>query len=100
MRHSDRWTLLAVLLVAVLCVAVLGRITDRGSGDGQLAWAQVAASSCGNSIVEPPEQCDPPGSLTCPGSQACSANCTCPTCGGFPPDTLPAGSYQNSCAQC
>jgi hypothetical protein len=72
------------LLVAVLGVAVLGRITDRGSSDGQLAWAQVAASSCGNAIVEPGEQCDPPGSITCPaGSPAsaflpCSATCTCP----------------------
>ena len=60
MRNGQRWTLLAVLLVAVLGVAVLGRITDRGSSDGQLAWAQVAASSCGNAIVEPGEQCDPP----------------------------------------
>ena len=84
MRNGQRWTLLAVLLVAVLGVAVLGRITDRGSSDGQLAWAQVAASSCGNAIVEPGEQCDPPGSITCPaGSPAsaflpCSATCTCP----------------------
>jgi hypothetical protein len=84
MRHSQGKTLLAVLLVAVLGVAVLGRITDRGSSDGQLAWAQVAASSCGNAILEPGEQCDPPGSITCPpGSPAsaflpCNANCTCP----------------------
>jgi hypothetical protein len=44
------------------------------------AWAQV----CGNSIVEPPEECDPPGSISCPpGSpggafQACGADCSCP----------------------
>jgi hypothetical protein len=62
-----------VLLVAVLGVAVLGRITDRGSSDGQLAWAQVAASSCGNAIVEPGEQCDPPGRITCPAGSPASA---------------------------
>jgi len=44
------------------------------------AWAQV----CGNSIVEPPEECDPPGSISCPSGspggafQACGADCTCP----------------------
>jgi len=89
MTHSQGKTLLATLLVAVLGVAVLGRITDRGSSDGQLAWAQVAASSCGNAILEPGEQCDPPGSITCPpGSPAdaflaCSANCTCPVLDHF-----------------
>src|SRR4029077_1269780 len=47
-----------------------------------LAWAQ--ASSCGNAILEPGEQCDPPGSISCPpGSPAgailpCNAECTCP----------------------
>jgi len=46
------------------------------------AYAQV--SSCGNGILEPPEECDPPGSITCPpGSPAgaflpCGPNCMCP----------------------
>jgi hypothetical protein len=44
----------------------------------------AAAQVCGNSIVEPPEECDPSGSISCPpGSpagafQACGADCTCP----------------------
>jgi len=42
-----------------------------------VAWAQTA-SSCGNAILDPGEQCDPPGSATCPsGFNACSATCTC-----------------------
>jgi hypothetical protein len=46
--------------------------------------ASAGAQVCGNSIVEPPEECDPPGSISCPpGSpggafQACGADCTCP----------------------
>src|SRR5262245_18477963 len=46
--------------------------------------APARAQVCGNSIVEPPEECDPPGSISCPpGSpggafQACGADCTCP----------------------
>jgi hypothetical protein len=46
--------------------------------------APAGAQVCGNSIVEPPEECDPPGTISCPpGSpagafQACGADCTCP----------------------
>ena len=60
-------------LVALLTVAAVPVLAAP-------AWAQV----CGNSIVEPPEECDPPGSISCPpGSpggafQACGADCTCP----------------------
>jgi hypothetical protein len=40
-------------------------------------------SLCGNSQVDPGEQCDPPGTLICPDSAggafvACEADCTCP----------------------
>src|SRR5262245_8410846 len=69
-----------IFLAAVMLPAA--RQLTHVSGDlagVQPAWA---ASSCGNAIVEPPEQCDPPGSLTCPSglpvSLACSGNCTCP----------------------
>ena len=43
------------------------------------------ASSCGNAMVEPGEDCDPPGNLTCPDPSspggaflACNNDCTCP----------------------
>src|SRR5262245_19494261 len=60
-------------LVALLTVAAVPVLTAP-------AWGQV----CGNSMVEPPEKCDPPGSISCPpGSpagafQACGADCACP----------------------
>ena len=84
MRHSERGMLLAVLLVAVLGVSSVSHLVDHGSSDGRLAWALTVASSCGNAILEPGEQCDPPGSITCPPGSAtpaflaCSPDCTCP----------------------
>src|SRR5262249_25425138 len=60
-------------LVALLTVAALPVLV-----------APAGAPGGGNSIVEPPEECDPPGSISCPpGSpggafQACGADCTCP----------------------
>jgi hypothetical protein len=60
-------------LVALLTLAAVPVLT-----------APAAAQVCGNSIVEPPEECDPPDSISCPpGSpggafQACGADCTCP----------------------
>jgi Right handed beta helix region len=38
--------------------------------------------TCGDNVIQPPEQCDPPGSPQCPGATPegttdCLANCTC-----------------------
>jgi hypothetical protein len=82
---SDALILLFMLVACGVAFALLPR-AGKGPTDCSLtppAWAQ--ASSCGNAIVEPPEQCDPPGSITCPpGSPAmaflpCNVNCTCPS---------------------
>src|SRR5262249_60792362 len=80
MRDRRMFLVAATFLAAIMLPAA--RLLTHVPGDVgevQPAWA---ASSCGNAIVEPPEQCDPPGSLTCPSglpvSQACSGNCTCP----------------------
>src|SRR5262245_37455862 len=60
-------------LVALLTVAAVPVFT-----------APARAQVCGNSIVEPPEECDPPGSVSCPSGspggafQACGTDCTCP----------------------
>jgi len=70
--------------VLIITVAVMIAVLALMGGDGTPppAWAQQ--TSCGNAILEPPEQCDPPGSITCPpGSPAgaflpCNPDCTCP----------------------
>jgi hypothetical protein len=45
--------------------------------------------SCGDSIVDPGEQCDPPGSTCDPAGRICAGDCTCPTpsCGDSIVDT-------------
>jgi len=80
-----------VLFVAAIAVGI--RFLDTLPPPDGDALAQPA-SSCGNAIIEPGEQCDPPGSITCPpGSpagafQACTANCQCP------PVTVPPDHFQ------
>src|SRR5262245_55577481 len=68
------------LLLPVALVSVIGLrfvVGETQQPMSAVAWAQTA-SSCGNAILDPGEQCDPPGSATCPsGFQACSATCTC-----------------------
>src|SRR5262245_52036317 len=41
----------------------------------------TTVQTCGDGIVQPPEQCDPPGSSTCGAfvGGACGPNCQCPT---------------------
>ena len=80
MRDPRKLFVVVTFLAAIMLPATRLLMHLGGDlGEVQPAWA---ASSCGNAIVEPPEQCDPPGSLTCPSglplSLACSANCTCP----------------------
>src|SRR5262245_5113587 len=68
------------LLLPVALVSVIGLrfvVGETQQPMSAVAWAQTA-SSCGNAILDPGEQCDPPGSATCPsGFNACSAACTC-----------------------
>ena len=83
MKRPRRFTLLALMSLAVLAVLILRSATGGRPALGDpVAWAQE--SSCGNAIIDPGEECDPPGSLTCPpgsatGSFACGSDCTCPT---------------------
>jgi hypothetical protein len=78
--------LIVPLLLPVALVSVIGLrflVGETQPPVSAVAWAQ--ASSCGNAILEPGEQCDPPGSITCPpGSPAsaflpCNQDCTCPS---------------------
>jgi hypothetical protein len=66
----------AIPLAAMGAMAVVyGLLGGDGHAPGDsLAWAQ--ASSCGNAILEPGEECDPPGT-TCPLSRSCNVDCAC-----------------------
>ena len=73
-----QYVILPLLLPVALVIVIGLRFVagDQQPPMSAVAWAQ--ASSCGNAILDPGEQCDPPGSATCPsGFQACSATCTC-----------------------
>jgi len=82
MRWARRSVLLVVLPAALWFPALLIVGSGGSASHDPVAWAQ--ASSCGNAILEPGEDCDPPGSVSCPpGSPsgavlACNADCTCP----------------------
>jgi len=83
MKNRKSFALLIVLPIALLLLpALLLMRPDASPTLNPLAWAQ--ASSCGNAILDPGEECDPPGSISCPpGSPAgailaCNSDCTCP----------------------
>ena len=69
------------IVIVTLAVLAVGKATPPAGDTVALAYA---ASSCGNAILEPPEQCDPPGSITCPAGSPlgaflpCNVDCTCP----------------------
>jgi Tol biopolymer transport system component len=49
-----------------------------GGGAGPVyASGPIADALCGNSMMDPGEDCDPPGSATCAGGQKCAPNCEC-----------------------
>src|SRR5262245_50664091 len=93
--QPSRFFQVPLTLFVVSVVVLIAALMRFGGGAGAPlpAWAQ--ASSCGNAIVEPPEQCDPPGNVgQCPGSPGgsflpCNLDCTCPpvsSCGNAMPD--------------
>ena len=82
MRQRGRIVLLVVFPVVLMLLPALVLVQLGTSPPyDPVAWAQ--ASTCGNAILEPGEECDPPGSITCPpGSPAgailpCNADCSC-----------------------
>src|SRR5215813_6619321 len=82
MRDRRMFLVAATFLAAIMLPAARLLTHVPGDvGDVQPAWA---ASSCGNAIVEPPEQCDPPGSITCAAGSPfgaflpCNVDCICP----------------------
>src|SRR5215813_14746732 len=93
--QPSRFFQVPLTLFVVSVVVLIAALMRFGGGAGAPlpAWAQ--ASSCGNAILEPPEQCDPPGNVgQCPGSPGgsflpCNQDCTCPpvsSCGNAMPD--------------
>src|SRR5690242_5572311 len=73
MRRTDRYPrLFTQALGSTLALVVL-------------TGGALRAQTCGDGMVDPPEECDPPASISCPpGSPAgaflaCNGDCTCPT---------------------
>lgn len=104
--QPSRFFQVPLTLFVVSVVVLIAALMRFGGGAGAPlpAWAQ--ASSCGNAIVEPPEQCDPPGNVgQCPGSPGgsflpCNQDCTCPPpCSPTPENTSAACSdmMDNDC---
>jgi hypothetical protein len=58
--------------------------TSSSTSTSTSSTTTTVAPTCGNSILEAGEDCDPPGMLTCPAASpggafvACSQACTCP----------------------
>jgi len=78
MQRKSRWIALATVGGGLIVSCPLPGCSTpaQGSGDGGAGMADATASTCGNGVVEPGEQCDLGPDAGSPSATGCRKDCT------------------------